>query len=1825
MKPLTLRRASKIAWSARWRMVAAVMLPVYFLTTLPHSAWAETPETNNSTPVLTPKNIHPNKRAPEIAPYAGIRIPPTPSDNDITYSHAFAEPLLPLGGKTSLVENQALGAAIKTYLKRKDDEDVPSLTDFLGEYPNSVWRPSIDINLAEVFFRTGNFSKALNAWEDAWARTQNLKDTLGQQMANLAVGKLAEMKARIGRTDELDALFKQIRGRDVSGVAAQLLVQARSGLWLMKTKPQDAFRCGPSALQELSLATRHKIDHPEIIKQSRSTAQGMALTDVQALAAKIDMPMQMAKRMAGATFIYPAVIHWKLGHYAALVGERDGKFIVHDTTFGGARFLISAKTLEQETSGYFLVPAGPLPKGWVPVGKQDGSRVFGRGNPGLQFALCTSPNDGNSGDGDCGSGGTGSTNQPVNPDSVKDGVNKGDTEWVGPDTPTADPDAGMPAMTEPFVKAMLVSLNLVDTPVRYAPPLGPAMHFTVQYNQREIAQPATFTYSNLGPNWTFSYMSHVTPNFSYASIYERGGGEEMYYYDFNTNSYSPAQRSQAVLTQVNSTTWQRALPGGEIETFGQPDGEGNYFLSQITDPKGNSLTLTYDSTFRIVYLTDAIGQITTINYVSNITGNAMYYNIAQVTDPFGRSASFAYDTSGRLQKITDIIGITSQFTYSGTTTFVNSLTTPYGVTSFVFGDNSTDPSLGSTRWLNTTYPDGNTTRTEYNETVPLVNSDPQGIPSGMYPGISAINDYMQFRNTYYWDKQAMKSYSGVYTDAQITHWLHTSDINTCSDIQESLKKVDQNRIWYAYGDPAGNGEISSIQASDTMIDQPTQKGRIMDDGSTQLFQYQYNAIGKVTQEIDPLGRETDYTYATNNIDLMTVNQVNGSGNDLLSSANYNNQHEPLMTTDASGQSTHYSYYPNGEVHTVTNAKSQVTTYAYTNNYLTSITGPVAGATTTFTYDGYGRVRTITDSQGYTTTTDYDAMDRPTLITYPDSTTSQMTYQNLDLQLSKDRLGRLTRYFYNSIRQLVEVLDPLGHITTSNWSLSAGLSSVVDASGRVTSWQYDSQNRPVQKTFPDSTSVKTAYEMTTSRIKSVTDNNGQVSTYTYTSQPVTVNGTMFTGEDNTIKQVAYTNTTVATPTVSYTYQTAYPRVYTMTDGTGTTTYNYNNVTGTLGSNMLGSVATPLATMSFTYDQLGRQLSQSVGGVASSVTYDTLGRVITANNALTPSGNFVYAYLNNTSRVASITNPNGQSTVYAYQDSTATPNEPRLTKISNLNASGGNISQFTYGYDAQNQITDWTQQTDSNHPQAWTNQYDNEGKLTNVSVTDTVTNAVLHQYAYLYDAVGNRTSEQIDGNVTGSTYNNLNQLTGQGAGGKMVFSGNTGTVPSEVTVGGNSATTSYSTNFAGTANVTSGTNNVPIVAHDVNGNTSTNTYRVVIPPVSAAYTYDFNGNLLTDGTRSYGWDAKNELVSIVYNSGSNAGNHTEFTYNGAGERVKIVERTGTSAGSGTITSTKQYSCSEEFDGTGTVTKRYFSQGEQRIVSGVTTNYFYTRDHLGSVREMISSDGATIDARYSYDPYGRATLVSGSISCDFQYAGMYTHATSGLNLTPARAYNPNIGRWISRDPSGEGSGLNLYAYCAGNPVCNTDSSGLCMDSPPGPAPYNPSDSNDPFNQPLPTLQNPYPYTDPATGAPSALPPVNPPLAPFLTAAALAALALAAALAAQPEVAGPAAETATAGNEAFWFGAGAENAATAEGANTLALSEGANTAFNAGIYAPMQAESAAFAANASGNITVYVGTNVGADAGLTSGVGRTFFNYELPQLLSNPNVASIRYIFVK
>ena len=356
---------------------------------------------------------------------------------------------------------------------------------------------------------------------------------------------------------------------------------------------------------------------------------------------------------------------------------------------------------------------------------------------------------------------------------------------------------------------------------------------------------------------------------------------------------------------------------------------------------------------------------------------------------------------------------------------------------------------------------------------------------------------------------------------------------------------------------------------------------------------------------------------------------------------------------------------------------------------------------------------------------------------------------------------------------------------------------------------------------------------------------------------------------------------------------------------------------------------------------------------------------------------------------------------------------MQEIQNLDSSSAVISQFDYGYDAKGQITSWKQQADSDAATRYDTGYDPAGQLLSAVKKTDSTNAVLKQYYYNYDAAANRTSEQVDANVTQTSVNNVNQITGQSAGGATRFQGII-SKPGTVTVNGQSATMPTSTNFVANPTLTTGTNTVAVVATDGSGNMKTNNYQVVVPSSSSVTpSYDAAGNMTDNGNgQTYQWDAENRLIQI--SSGSNT---YAFGYDGLGRRVSETDN-------GTLT--KQWiwvnsSMAEERDASNTVTKRFYDQGEQ--ISG--TSYYYTKDHLGSVREMTDGSG-NIVARYDYDPYGRTTLVSGSNLSDFQYAGYYAHQTSGLNLTMFRAYDPNTARWLSRDPVGEGIGPNLYRVC-------------------------------------------------------------------------------------------------------------------------------------------------------------------------------------------------------
>jgi RHS repeat-associated protein len=379
-----------------------------------------------------------------------------------------------------------------------------------------------------------------------------------------------------------------------------------------------------------------------------------------------------------------------------------------------------------------------------------------------------------------------------------------------------------------------------------------------------------------------------------------------------------------------------------------------------------------------------------------------------------------------------------------------------------------------------------------------------------------------------------------------------------------------------------------------------------------------------------------------------------------------------------------------------------------------------------------------------------------------------------------------------------------------------------------------------------------------------------------------------------------------------------------------------------------------------------------------------------------------------------------------------------------------------------ILTWQQQTDASTPLLWTEGYDTAGQLTSAVRTSTaMTSPALVSDSYGYDAAGNMTSSSLSGVARSPSYNSLNQLTSSTPSGSPTVRF-TGTLneTATVTVNGSAATLS-GTNFSGGAVLSPGsTNTVAVVAQDSHGNTRTNNYQTIVAPQpSYSPTYDADGNELTNGAgQTYTWDAKSELISITYTGGAS----TLFTYDALGRRIGIVEKNS----GGTVTSTKQFvwdgtRLAEERNAGNTVTKRFYAQGEQ--ISGAS--YFYTRDHLGSIREMTDSSG-NIQARYDYDPYGRVTKISGSTDSDFQYAGYYEHATSGLNLTMFRAYDPNTAKWLSRDPAGEierrdghgGTigGLNLYGYVDNNPVDWVDFLGLGHGSGLGPNGQPPANNN-------------------------------------------------------------------------------------------------------------------------------------------------------------------------
>ena len=208
-------------------------------------------------------------------------------------------------------------------------------------------------------------------------------------------------------------------------------------------------------------------------------------------------------------------------------------------------------------------------------------------------------------------------------------------------------------------------------------------------------------------------------------------------------------------------------------------------------------------------------------------------------------------------------------------------------------------------------------------------------------------------------------------------------------------------------------------------------------------------------------------------------------------------------------------------------------------------------------------------------------------------------------------------------------------------------------------------------------------------------------------------------------------------------------------------------------------------------------------------------------------------------------------------------------------------------------------------------------------------------------------------------------------------------------------------------------------------------------STTWNYDAQGNLTSksDGTQ-YTYDALGQLTRIDFPDHT----YASYQYDALGNRVQKNIN-------GTVTN-YAYSGGQilaEYDGSWTLHARYvYAPGIDRPLAMWRDGkwYFFVRDRLGSVRELLDQTGNTVES-YDYDAYGAvvggATGKSVSSLHPFGFASSQYDAESGLCYMRARYYDPAAGRFIERDPWASAGAAHPYQYADGDPISLRDPLGL------------------------------------------------------------------------------------------------------------------------------------------------------------------------------------------
>jgi len=229
----------------------------------------------------------------------------------------------------------------------------------------------------------------------------------------------------------------------------------------------------------------------------------------------------------------------------------------------------------------------------------------------------------------------------------------------------------------------------------------------------------------------------------------------------------------------------------------------------------------------------------------------------------------------------------------------------------------------------------------------------------------------------------------------------------------------------------------------------------------------------------------------------------------------------------------------------------------------------------------------------------------------------------------------------------------------------------------------------------------------------------------------------------------------------------------------------------------------------------------------------------------------------------------------------------------------------------------------------------------------------------------------------------------------------------------------------------------------------------PGSTLAPTYNARGDLTSDGAFNYSFDAQDHLVQ------AEAKGHSVnilYSYDASGRLIGRVRQTGwngdTQSYADSTTQLFAYDGSELVavtDGSGTVLQRFtWGPGVAGSIGGLLSitdlsdpanpqTYRVVPDASGNTAQLIDATGK-VAGNFTYSAYGVVKSATDPAAGLVQllYQQMYTDPDTGVVFFPARAYAPQIGKWIQRDPSGEGSDVDLTRYCNGDPINGRDPTG-------------------------------------------------------------------------------------------------------------------------------------------------------------------------------------------